>query len=150
MQEGGRKSARQPSKLERDGVVSIDDVNFEQALIAEASQGEDESEKVKKKRERSLKRRSGQARIKDTTQSKKLKAEKKKAKGAKKGAPKVAPAKVDHQFYCEACDDGGELILCDTCTLSYHLTCLDPPLDEPPEGDWSCPKCEVRRFTIFT
>ena len=50
---------------------------------------------------------------------------------------------IEHQAYCEACDDGGELLLCDTCTLSYHLTCLDPPLDEPPEGDWSCPKCEV-------
>lgn len=51
---------------------------------------------------------------------------------------------VEHQAYCEACDDGGELLLCDTCTLSYHLTCLDPPLDDPPEGDWSCPKCEVQ------
>ncbi len=86
-QEGGRKSARQPSKLEREGVINLDEVNFEQALIAETSQGDDENEQAKKKRERSLKRRSGQARIKDTTQSKKLKAEKKKAKiaSSKKG-----------------------------------------------------------------
>ncbi|XP_048580667.1 chromodomain-helicase-DNA-binding protein 4 isoform X2 [Nematostella vectensis] len=49
----------------------------------------------------------------------------------------------EHQDYCEACDEGGDLLLCDTCTLSYHLGCLNPALDEPPEGRWSCPVCEV-------
>ena len=47
----------------------------------------------------------------------------------------------EHQDYCEHCETGGDLLLCDTCTLSYHLTCLDPPLDEAPEGVWSCPQC---------
>jgi chromodomain-helicase-DNA-binding protein 4 len=32
--------------------------------------------------------------------------------------------------------------LCDTCPKAYHLVCLDPELDEAPEGKWSCPHCE--------
>ena len=50
-------------------------------------------------------------------------------------------ANDQHQDYCEVCEESGELLLCDTCTLSFHLQCLDPPLDEAPEGEWSCPKC---------
>lgn len=48
---------------------------------------------------------------------------------------------TDHQDYCEVCQQGGEIILCDTCPRAYHLVCLDPDLDEPPEGKWSCPHC---------
>ncbi|KAG9509945.1 Chromodomain-helicase-DNA-binding protein 3, partial [Fragariocoptes setiger] len=48
---------------------------------------------------------------------------------------------TDHQDYCEVCQQGGEIILCDTCPRAYHLVCLDPELDEPPEGKWSCPHC---------
>ena len=41
---------------------------------------------------------------------------------------------TDHQDYCEVCQQGGEIILCDTCPRAYHLVCLDPELDEAPEG----------------
>jgi hypothetical protein len=41
------------------------------------------------------------------------------------------------------CQQGGEIILCDTCPRAYHLCCLDPELDEAPDGKWSCPHCEV-------
>lgn len=51
---------------------------------------------------------------------------------------------TDHQDYCEICQQGGEIILCDTCPRAYHLVCLDPELDEPPEGKWSCPSCKGR------
>lgn len=51
---------------------------------------------------------------------------------------------TDHQDYCETCQQGGEIILCDTCPRAYHLVCLDPDLDEPPEGKWSCPGCQGR------
>ena len=82
-QEGGRKSTRQPSKLEREGVVNIDDINLDQPLISEdTTQSEDAESKLKQRKP--YKRKSGQARIKDTTQSKKLKAEKKKARKALK------------------------------------------------------------------
>lgn len=49
----------------------------------------------------------------------------------------------EHQDYCEVCQQGGEIILCDTCPKAYHLVCLDPELDEAPEGKWSCPTCEA-------
>uniref|UniRef100_A0A183BL78 PHD-type domain-containing protein n=1 Tax=Globodera pallida TaxID=36090 RepID=A0A183BL78_GLOPA len=48
----------------------------------------------------------------------------------------------EHQDYCEVCQQGGEIILCDTCPRAYHLVCFDPDLEEPPEGFWSCPHCE--------
>lgn len=37
-----------------------------------------------------------------------------------------------HQEICEVCEEGGELLLCDTCSLAFHLHCLSPPLEEPP------------------
>ncbi|KAJ8971465.1 hypothetical protein NQ317_001239 [Molorchus minor] len=48
----------------------------------------------------------------------------------------------EHQDYCEVCQQGGEIILCDTCPRAYHLVCLEPELEETPEGKWSCPRCE--------
>ncbi|XP_046678885.1 LOW QUALITY PROTEIN: chromodomain-helicase-DNA-binding protein Mi-2 homolog [Homalodisca vitripennis] len=50
---------------------------------------------------------------------------------------------TDHQDYCEVCQQGGEIILCDTCPRAYHLVCLDPELEDTPEGKWSCPHCET-------
>lgn len=48
-----------------------------------------------------------------------------------------------HQDYCEVCQQGGEIILCDTCPRAYHLVCVEPePLEEAPEGDWYCVQCE--------
>uniref|UniRef100_A0A914C339 Uncharacterized protein n=1 Tax=Acrobeloides nanus TaxID=290746 RepID=A0A914C339_9BILA len=63
---------------------------------------------------------------------------------AKKGVKKRKEAEevTDHQDYCEVCQQGGEIILCDTCPRAYHLVCFDPDLEEPPEGTWSCPHCE--------
>ncbi|XP_037973931.2 chromodomain-helicase-DNA-binding protein Mi-2 homolog isoform X1 [Plutella xylostella] len=49
----------------------------------------------------------------------------------------------EHQDYCEVCQQGGEIILCDTCPRAYHLVCLEPELEETPEGRWSCPHCEA-------
>jgi hypothetical protein len=46
-----------------------------------------------------------------------------------------------HNFLCQSCGVGGELLCCDTCNLVYHLPCLDPPLAEAPEGMWHCPEC---------
>ncbi|XP_063305772.1 chromodomain-helicase-DNA-binding protein 3 [Pelobates fuscus] len=49
---------------------------------------------------------------------------------------------TDHQDYCEVCQQGGEIILCDTCPRAYHLVCLEPELERAPQGKWSCPHCE--------
>lgn len=78
-------------------------------------------------------------------------ATKRAAKSAKKKKTKTTASfpsgqtdgyETDHQDYCEVCQQGGEIILCDTCPRAYHLVCLDPDLDELPEGKWSCPHCE--------
>lgn len=44
--------------------------------------------------------------------------------------------------YCKICDDGGELICCDSCGDVYHANCLNPPLVVIPQGRWYCPKCK--------
>ena len=40
------------------------------------------------------------------------------------------------------CQQGGEIILCDSCPRAYHLVCLEPELESAPEGKWACPHCE--------
>uniref|UniRef100_A0A4W3HFG3 Chromodomain helicase DNA binding protein 5 n=1 Tax=Callorhinchus milii TaxID=7868 RepID=A0A4W3HFG3_CALMI len=49
---------------------------------------------------------------------------------------------TDHQDYCEVCQQGGEIILCDTCPRAYHLVCVEPALETAPQGRWSCMHCE--------
>jgi hypothetical protein len=46
--------------------------------------------------------------------------------------------------WCKICDDGGTLICCDYCDDSYHLNCLNPPLQKIPEGNWACPECKKK------
>nr|GEX48621.1 zinc finger, RING/FYVE/PHD-type, acyl-CoA N-acyltransferase, Jas TPL-binding domain protein [Tanacetum cinerariifolium] len=42
--------------------------------------------------------------------------------------------------YCSFCYGGGELLLCDSCTSSFHSTCIG--LDCVPNSDlWFCPAC---------
>ncbi|XP_058807759.1 chromodomain-helicase-DNA-binding protein Mi-2 homolog isoform X2 [Phymastichus coffea] len=67
---------------------------------------------------------------------------KSKKKKKAKTASKFPDGETDHQDYCEVCQQGGEIILCDTCPRAYHLVCLEPELEETPEGKWSCPHCE--------
>lgn len=58
----------------------------------------------------------------------------------KEAAPAVEEDPVDtNDDFCFVCRGGGDLLLCDKCTNSYHLHCLDPPLESPPEGEWACP-----------
>ncbi|XP_050498669.1 chromodomain-helicase-DNA-binding protein Mi-2 homolog isoform X1 [Diabrotica virgifera virgifera] len=64
----------------------------------------------------------------------------KRKKKTKSGKPE--DENYEHQDYCEVCQQGGEIILCDTCPRAYHLVCLEPELEEAPEGKWSCPHCE--------
>ncbi|KAJ2952576.1 hypothetical protein O0L34_g6899 [Tuta absoluta] len=67
---------------------------------------------------------------------------KKKMKSTNK-FPDGAEGEHEHQEYCEVCQQGGEIILCDTCPRAYHLVCLEPELEEIPEGRWTCPHCEA-------
>ncbi|XP_073318942.1 chromodomain-helicase-DNA-binding protein 4a isoform X5 [Pagrus major] len=65
-----------------------------------------------------------------------------KSKPKKKKAEEGDGYETDHQDYCEVCQQGGEIILCDTCPRAYHMVCLDPDMEKAPEGTWSCPHCE--------
>lgn len=44
---------------------------------------------------------------------------------------------------CDSCGEAGNLICCDYCTASFHLSCHDPPLEETdiPMGLWLCHTC---------
>uniref|UniRef100_W5KTJ0 Chromodomain helicase DNA binding protein 4 n=1 Tax=Astyanax mexicanus TaxID=7994 RepID=W5KTJ0_ASTMX len=72
------------------------------------------------------------------SKNKKSKSSKKKKKVTEDGDG----YETDHQDYCEVCQQGGEIILCDTCPRAYHMVCLDPDMEKAPEGTWSCPHCE--------
>ncbi|XP_073529134.1 autoimmune regulator [Phyllobates terribilis] len=43
---------------------------------------------------------------------------------------------------CSMCRDGGELLCCDGCPRSFHLSCLVPPLTYIPSGTWRCGSCK--------
>ncbi|KAJ5104644.1 Zinc finger PHD-type [Penicillium alfredii] len=47
---------------------------------------------------------------------------------------------------CESCgksDNRSSILVCDSCELGYHKTCLDPSTTTATEHDWHCPKCLV-------
>uniref|UniRef100_A0A3B3DHL2 Chromodomain helicase DNA binding protein 4 n=1 Tax=Oryzias melastigma TaxID=30732 RepID=A0A3B3DHL2_ORYME len=78
-----------------------------------------------------------------SNRSSRLKKKAKSAKKKKKGMTEDGDGyETDHQDYCEVCQQGGEIILCDTCPRAYHMVCLDPDMEKAPEGKWSCPHCE--------
>ena len=47
--------------------------------------------------------------------------------------------------FCFACGRPGMFICCESCPKSFHFTCCDPPIDEPPEDDWYCHECFAKR-----
>ncbi|MCO5586959.1 hypothetical protein L7F22_040904 [Adiantum nelumboides] len=42
-----------------------------------------------------------------------------------------------HDDVCRVCRDGGELLMCDGCSSSFHTECLH--LRSIPKGKWACP-----------
>lgn len=47
-----------------------------------------------------------------------------------------------HEELCHKCSNVGELLLCDTCPLVFHLECAQ--MTEIPSGKWFCKKCEEK------
>ncbi|XP_037904696.1 chromodomain-helicase-DNA-binding protein Mi-2 homolog [Hermetia illucens] len=110
-----------------------------------------EFEKMLQKSEESKENEKGDDTVEDTQPIVKKKAKtkigmkfkrKKKVKTTSR-FPEGEDGEHEHQDYCEVCQQGGEIILCDTCPRAYHLVCLEPELEEAPEGKWSCPHCEA-------
>ena len=59
----------------------------------------------------------------------------------------------DEDAECKKCGskecDEDDMLICSNehcgANGAYHLRCLDPPLDDVPEGDWFCPNCEDKQ-----
>ncbi|KAM9385141.1 chromodomain-helicase-DNA-binding protein 4a isoform 2-T2 [Pholidichthys leucotaenia] len=83
--------------------------------------------------------------VSESSNSRSSRSKKKSSKSKPKKKKEVEDGdgyETDHQDYCEVCQQGGEIILCDTCPRAYHMVCLDPDMEKAPEGTWSCPHCE--------
>ncbi|KAJ1701022.1 hypothetical protein LUZ63_000801 [Rhynchospora breviuscula] len=55
-----------------------------------------------------------------------------------------------YYYECEVCNIGGDLLCCDSCPCTYHLDCLNPPLESAPEGKWNCPKCTEEKGFVYS
>ncbi|KAJ7352965.1 Zinc finger protein ubi-d4 [Desmophyllum pertusum] len=44
---------------------------------------------------------------------------------------------------CGTSDNDDQLLFCDGCDRGYHMYCLKPPMQKPPEGHWTCALCET-------
>ncbi|XP_050544888.1 uncharacterized protein LOC126907566 isoform X2 [Daktulosphaira vitifoliae] len=53
------------------------------------------------------------------------------------------PGKEHNHDFCDACREGGDIVCCDRCPRSYHITCHIPPLTKLPDGEWLCRKCFI-------
>lgn len=52
----------------------------------------------------------------------------------------------DNDDYCSSCGGNGDLICCDGCPRSFHMTCLDPPLNKyAMPVEWFCNVCRTER-----
>eukprot|EP00904_Undaria_pinnatifida_P001605 jgi/Undpi1/11445/HiC_scaffold_30.g13742.m1 len=59
---------------------------------------------------------------------------------------KALAANSPHEDVCAVCKEEGDLLCCDFCPATHHLTCLDPPMLALPSDDvqWACPACSAR------
>lgn len=59
----------------------------------------------------------------------------------------VSEGVVFHDDHCRSCHKLGDLLCCETCPAVYHLACLDPPLKEVPNEDWTCAICKANQVS---
>ncbi|XP_066148916.1 PHD finger protein 12 [Euwallacea fornicatus] len=60
------------------------------------------------------------------------------------------PGKGHNHDFCDACEEGGDLICCDKCPSSFHWGCHDPPLnfEDIPVGEWLCHSCKYQKSQL--
>lgn len=52
----------------------------------------------------------------------------------------------DNEDFCSSCGGNGDLVCCDGCPRSFHLKCVDPPLQEGHLPDtWFCNVCIAKQ-----
>ncbi|CAF1281866.1 unnamed protein product [Rotaria sordida] len=140
-----KKSSRQRKRKRRDDEdpANESDAEFE-AMLVQSEMNEEEEQPKKKRVKKPPKPPKRIARLNNRRQ----------LQAAAEDAANLPLDQVgyetNHQDYCEVCQQGGEIILCDTCPKAYHLVCLDPELEQAPEGDWSCPECTKNGISIRT
>mmetsp|Transcript_23315 Transcript_23315/g.44503 ORF Transcript_23315/g.44503 Transcript_23315/m.44503 type:complete len:1563 (+) Transcript_23315:317-5005(+) len=63
------------------------------------------------------------------------------SQGKRRGGAQVAGRDYTHESMCLACQDGGDLLLCDLCPRAWHLECLEGTRCTDPDrpGKWQCP-----------
>lgn len=55
---------------------------------------------------------------------------------------------LDIQDYCHICgkdNDDSHIILCDKCDRGFHIYCLNPKLNDIPNGEWICAICKLKK-----
>ncbi|XP_029635778.1 nucleosome-remodeling factor subunit BPTF isoform X3 [Octopus sinensis] len=58
---------------------------------------------------------------------------------------------IQYDDHCRSCHKRlGDLLCCETCPAVYHLSCVDPPLQEVPEDDWLCSVCKSHQVKGLT
>ncbi|KAK3102602.1 hypothetical protein FSP39_012545 [Pinctada imbricata] len=65
---------------------------------------------------------------------------------------KVMPSSNDdpNEDYCAVCQNGGDLLCCESCPKVFHLKCHIPELKEFPIGEWRCSLCEKEEEVTLT
>ncbi|XP_065833455.1 zinc finger protein ubi-d4-like [Oscarella lobularis] len=67
-----------------------------------------------------------------------------------KFTPSLLAAVMNYRWQCIECkscgicgtsDNDDKLLFCDDCDRGYHMYCLNPPMDKPPDGHWRCKLC---------
>lgn len=141
---GKRKHASSDEEQEVSGGGSERDSDLEFEKMLQQSEEKSEKEKVEKPADEAAGEGGSDQPIVRKKAKTKIGCKKKKRKMKSSSRfPDGEDGEQEHQDYCEVCQQGGEIILCDTCPKAYHLVCLDPELEEAPEGKWSCPTCEA-------
>uniref|UniRef100_A0ACD5XJG6 Uncharacterized protein n=1 Tax=Avena sativa TaxID=4498 RepID=A0ACD5XJG6_AVESA len=49
------------------------------------------------------------------------------------------PTYMESDSICSICNEGGDILLCDSCPSSFHHACVG--LEATPKGSWYCPPC---------
>ncbi|XP_059156808.1 nucleosome-remodeling factor subunit BPTF-like isoform X2 [Physella acuta] len=62
----------------------------------------------------------------------------------------VNEGNIHYDDHCRACHKLGDLLCCETCSAVYHLTCVEPPMQEVPEDDWLCSVCRAHQVKGVT
>ncbi|XP_058124580.1 nucleosome-remodeling factor subunit NURF301 isoform X2 [Anopheles coustani] len=54
---------------------------------------------------------------------------------------------IHYDDHCRVCHRLGDLLCCETCPAVFHLECVEPPLENIPNGDWQCNLCKAHKVS---